>query len=412
LTTAATHAERAAAVTALSHIAHPDAVAAVLKALAELPLDEPNDKESTYAQAAVQLDAAEAERALLTRLERSIEARQSLQAEIDPLGQMRSAESLPLLLSAAGQQNLSQIDRRRIAWALGRLGDDRAVPVLINWMRDEDYPLREFALKALEELDSQTAAQEARPLLKSEAHLPFKFRLARLLARHNLADGYALATEHLADSEHTAEATMVLIALDDPRTAKDLSAILEVQSDRTWRAAALTGLAATGDAAAQKKLLKILGDDRDSLADDAAQAAGLIADSELLPPLAALAKSRNDKIAMASLLAVRRFFSGVRSSPLGLGAVEDSDAVAPSPPDDIPAETKVAIAETVASLVTDPYVDARVRQQAWAVAKLLRGGGYQALLSELADQSGLENSPLLADVQAELRRERDLAKAP
>ena len=41
LTGAATQAERAAAVTALSRIAHPRAVAAVLHALTSLPLDEP-----------------------------------------------------------------------------------------------------------------------------------------------------------------------------------------------------------------------------------------------------------------------------------------------------------------------------------------------------------------------------------
>src|SRR3546814_10489667 len=53
--------------------------------------------------------------------------------------------------------------------------------ILIDWMRNNDYQLRELALGALEQLDSPTAAREARPLLKSEPHLPYKFRLARLL---------------------------------------------------------------------------------------------------------------------------------------------------------------------------------------------------------------------------------------
>jgi len=46
------------------------------------------------------------------------------------LGQMRSKKSLPLLLAAADQQNVAPADRQSIARALGRLGDDRAVPVL------------------------------------------------------------------------------------------------------------------------------------------------------------------------------------------------------------------------------------------------------------------------------------------
>src|SRR5439155_14850600 len=112
------------------------------------------------------------------------------------------------------------------AWALGRLGDDRAVPVLTGWMRGDDHQLKEIALTALETLDSKNAAREARPLLKTEAYLPYKLRIARLLARHELADGYSLATEHLSDVAHTAEATLVLAALDDARTSKELSAIL------------------------------------------------------------------------------------------------------------------------------------------------------------------------------------------
>ena len=237
-----------------------------------------------------------AERVLLARLERSIAARQSLEAEIEPLGRMRSKESLPLLLAAAGQPNLSPVDRQHIAWALGRLGDDRAVPVLIGWLRGDDYHLKEAALAALENLDSQVAAREVRPLLKSEAHLPYKLRIARLLARHGMADGYALATEHLADDEHTAAAALVLAALDDPRTSKDLSAILAARPDRRWHAAALTGLAAIGDAAARKQLLDILADDRNPLAADAAEAAGLAADERAAGPVGqarAIAKQAN-----------------------------------------------------------------------------------------------------------------------
>ena len=145
---------------------------------------------------------------------------------------MRSKESLPLLLAAAGQLTWRPRTAIAIARALGRLGDDRAVPVLTGWLRGDDYQLKEFALAALENLDSPAAAREARPLLKSEAHLPFKLRMARLLARHELADGYALATEHLADVAHTAEATLVLAALGDARTSKDLSAILAARPDR------------------------------------------------------------------------------------------------------------------------------------------------------------------------------------
>jgi len=389
----------------------------VLEALGALPLDEFPARESVYANSAVRLDRAAAERALLARLARSIAARQSLEGEIEPLGRMRSKDCLPLLLAAADQNVLAPGDRQRIAWALGRLRDDRAVPVLIGWMRGNDYQLKEPALSALEEIDSPLAAREARPLLKSEAHLPFKLRLARLLARHELADGYALATEHLADESQTAEAALVLAALGDPRTSKDLSAILAARPDRRWNAAALTGLAATGDAAARQKLLVILRDERDLLAADAAEAAGLAADADVLLPLARLVQSRNRQIALTSLIALRRFFINVRTSPRGLAAANpeatrnevlgESDGDLPALVD-TPAETRTAIVAAVAALVLDAYVDPNVRQEAFAVLKLLRGDRYAGILADLTDQAELEGTPLLFAAENELRRQRHI----
>jgi hypothetical protein len=438
LTSAKTHAERTAAATTLSRIAHPQSVAAVLDALAKLPLDEQSARISVYARAAVRLDAAGAERILLARLEQSMRSRQPLDAEIEALGRMRSKASLPLLLAAAGQATLSHGDRHRIAWALGRFGDDRAVPVLTVWMRGEDYQLKEFALAALESIDSPAAAREARPLLKTEAHLAYKLRLARLLARHELGDGYALATEHLADVSHTAEATLVLAALNDARTSKDLSAIVAAKPDRRWHAAALAGLAATGDAAARKQLLEILADDRHPLAADAAEAAGLAGDADLLLPLAKLVQSRNRQIALASLTALRRFYAGVRTSPHGLAALDrenvdvrprgfeaktkdrksprvlaavDKEKADVKPPVvEVAAKTRDAIASAVAALMVDAYVDADVRQEAFAVAKLLRGDHYAKLLTDVADQAELEGTPLLAAVEVEMRQWRGLDK--
>jgi HEAT repeat protein len=414
-TSAATHAERAAAVTALAQIAKPQSVAAVLDALAKLPLDEVPARQLTHARAAIRLDAAGAERILLARLERSIRARQPLEAEVEPLGRMRSKASLPLLLAAASQTTLTRQDRLLVAWALGRLGDDRAVPVLAGWLQGEDYQLKEAALSALERLDSKVAAREARPSLKSEAHLPYKLRIARLLARHELGDGYSLATEHLADVSQTAEAVLVLAALDDVRTTKDLSAILDAKPDRRWHAAALGGLAAIGDAKARRQLLNILADDRHPLTADAAEGAGLAGDADVLRPLATLVQSRNKQIATTSLVALRRFFTGVRSSPLGLAAANsdygDSDNSDPRPAlVDVPAQARDAVFSAVASLVVDAHVPPDVRLEAFAVARLLRGERYAKLLGDVADQAELEGSPLLAAVEVELRQQRGALK--
>jgi len=406
---AATYAERAAAATALSRSADASAAKAVLDAFSNLPLDELPGRETMYARAAVRLDTSGAEQALLARLKRSIAARQPLEAEIDPLGRMRSKESLPILLAAAEMPAVSDVDRQHIAAALGRLKDDRAVPVLVNWLRGDSFSLKEPALAALENIDSPLAVREVRPSLKLEAHLPYKLRIARLLARHEINDGYALATEHLADNAYTPAAALVLAALDDPRTSSDLSAILAARPDRRWNAAALTGLAAIGDAAARKQLLEILTDDRYPLAADAAEAAGLTDDPKFLLPLAKLARSRNRQIALTSLVALRRFLCDVRSAPQGLAAVdlaataESDDGEMPQPAAEIPAQTRAEIVEAIGPVVVDAYVDAQVRQEALAVAGLLRGEKFDKLLSDLADQAELEGTPLLTEVQTYLR---------
>jgi hypothetical protein len=100
--------------------------------------------------------------------------------------QWRSKKSLSRLL-AADQPQLTPADRQAIARALGRLGDDRVVPVLTDWLRGADCQLKEPALTALESIDSAAAAREARPLLKTEAYLPYKLHLARLLPRRRLS---------------------------------------------------------------------------------------------------------------------------------------------------------------------------------------------------------------------------------
>jgi hypothetical protein len=410
LTGAATYSERAAAATALSRISQREATAAVQNALSALPLDETPARETVYSRAAVRLDKPGAEQILLQRLQRSIAARQSLESEVEQLARMRSSGALPLLLAAA-QLDMPSDQRYHIAEALVALADDRAVPVLIGWLRGDDSHLKGLALAALEHVDSELAAREARPLLKTEAHLPYKLRLARLLARHGFADGYALATEHLADADHTAAATLVLAALDDPRTSDDLSEIVASMPDRRWYAATLTGLAATGNADARKQLQQILANDRSPLAADAADAVGLVGDGELLAPLAKLVQSRNKQIAWSSLRALRRHLSGVRTSPRGLAAVElasaDGEEGGAQPAGDIPDQARAEIAEAVASLAVDAYVDTDLRQEALAVARLVGGNRYTTLLSELSDQSELEGTPLLAAVLAQQRRSPD-----
>ena len=98
---------------------------------------------------------------------------------------------------------------------------------------------------------------------------------------------------------------------------------------------------------------------------------------------------------MASLIAVRRFLSGVRTSPRGL-AVDLDSVAALKPAADVPLATRTSLFDAVAALVADAYVDTDVRLEALAVARLLRGDGY----------AKLEGGPLFAVVQTDLRNLR------
>jgi hypothetical protein len=121
-------------------------------------------------------------------------------------------------------------------------------------------------------------------------------------------------------------------------------------------------------------------------------------------------QSRNKQIALSSLVALRRFFPGVRSSPRDLAVVDQDDGDLRPPGVDAPAKTRAAIVSAVATLVVDAYVEANVRQEAFAVASLLRGEHYAKLLADVADQAELEGTPLLAPAEAEMRRQRGLDK--
>ena len=132
-----------------------------------------------------------------------------------------------------------------------------------------------------------------------------------------------LATEHLADAHYTAQAALVLAAPTTLGTSDELaepsgSARSELACGGACRIGGHRRRRPPGGSCS-----KILADDRHPLAAHAAEAAGLAADPDLLPPLAALMRSRNKRIALASLVAVRQVFQRrPRSSPFGLAAVD------------------------------------------------------------------------------------------
>jgi hypothetical protein len=155
----------------------------------------------------------------------------------------------------------------------------------------------------------------------------------------------------------------------------------------------------------------MLANDRHPLTAEAAEAAGLSEDSELLGPLARLVRSRNRQIAASAITALHRQLSNVRSSTHGLTSVDRNPAPGAALADaasKLSDEQREKIAEEIGEIVADSYVDADLRQEGLAVVRLFGGDPYRNLLEALADQAELEGTPLLNTVAAELReRSRD-----
>ena len=419
---AATNAEWAAAVTALANVAHPEAVDAVLDALAGLPLDEADDRELVYVRAAYHADAAGAER-VLAGSPRTVDggAASRLEPEVAALGSMRSQDSLPLLLAAAVQPNLSQRDRycRRLGAGPAGRRSGRA--------RARRLAARGRLLAQGDRSEGARRHRFARRRLAKRGRCSSRSRICRSSCGSRgcwRGTGWATAIPWRPSTWPTSStrprrrwcwrrSTIRARRTIFPRSW--MHRPTGVGMRRRW-----PGWRQSATPAAQKQLLGILADDRDPLAADAAEAAGLADGDEFLLPLAELTQSRNKTLAMASLRALRRRLRGVRSAPRGLNAIfsEDYDLElnldvpeadedeSRRPADEMPPEARNAIAEAVAALAIDAYVDADVRNEALSVAQLLGGEGYAELLAELADQAELEGPGLLTWVQAERLRLR------
>ena len=69
------------------------------------------------------------------------------------LGDLRDAQAVPLLVSLLKDPEVNAI----VPWALGQIGDKRAVGPLVNALDDDSPSMRVMAIYALEELDAKEA---------------------------------------------------------------------------------------------------------------------------------------------------------------------------------------------------------------------------------------------------------------
>jgi HEAT repeat protein len=81
------------------------------------------------------------------------------------LGELRDSSSVDVLVPLLGDADVNY----HAAWALGRIGDDRAISPLIAALDDSNALMRVSAIHALEALDATEALPKLRELLNDQA---------------------------------------------------------------------------------------------------------------------------------------------------------------------------------------------------------------------------------------------------
>lgn len=379
---ALTHAERAAAATALAKLKNPDTTDAVLAALQSLPLDEYKTWESTWITAAVGLANTKAAPVLLNRLQKKLNGGHAALPEIHQLGLLKYHAAIPTLILAI--EDGKHRDEIPIADAFAAIKDDRAVPALAELLKSTNSQTRSAAMRALNSINSDTVVAAIRPQLQRETDLAMKLHIAEVLGRHGINDGYNIAMEHLADPGMTITAARTLAAMKDPRTSAQLWKSVDESHDTAWTGAALQGLAAIKDPKVHSKLQTVLADERSPLLPAAIAATETLGDPSLVAAVTPFVLSRNYQTAFASISAINT-----------LAAAADRQKSADT---DSLKQAGTALIE----VLNDPDIHVNLRIAALNTLQTLKDARLPATLKTLANGSLPENSPLQKSVHAAL----------
>ncbi len=381
LQNAQTHDERGAAVTALGSLDDAGNVAVVLKELALLPLDERKERETVFIDAAVRLARGGAGPVLLKRLQQKLSAGHAAHQEIIRLGQLKHHAAIPVLIQSA--HDGKHRDETQLAGAFQVLRDERAVPVLAEWLASTNVNTRWAALRALDAVDGKAAVAAIRLRLKSEADLRLKLHMAEVLGRHGIDDGYAIALEHLADPGMTPYAASALAAIDDDRTPGHLWKTVRTSHDTQWNGAALQGLATLRDPEVGDRLVEILSDRRNPLLHAAILATHELNDPALIPAVAPNLLSRNYEVADRSIAAISHLATTAQ------GHAKHRENVG---------HAGTALLE----VLNDPDIHMKLRIAAFDALRSLRDNRLPRTLRTLADHSQLENTELMRRIDQAL----------
>ena len=354
-----------------------------LLALAQsLPLDAAYHDPTESALGRVDAAAGAAE--IARRADAKIAAGFDCGSELAAAATLPDADAAALLVRLAALP-LNSGERYVLASRAGevcaRTPDERLVAPLAGWLDPDEPDLRNAAVEALLAIGSPAAARALQPRIAQERNLLTKLRIAELLGKHGMRDGYPYAIEHVSEPSLTDQAVAALVAMRDPRTLAEAKKILETSNDTTWNHAAIRILGALGAKELAPKFTALLADWKNPLAPAALIALADLGDPGVLPKINEALAARSETLVIAAAAAARRLLAH-------------------------PEIQADATRDQLAALLADASASEQTRRAALDTLLALKDPRLdRALLSTVGDAS-LERTDLLTQIERLLRERK------
>ena len=282
-----------------------------LLALAQsLPLDAAYHDPTESALGRVDAAAGAAE--IARRADAKIAAGFDCGSEIAAAATLPDADAAALLVRLAAlplNSGERYLVASRASEVCARTPDERLVTPLAGWLDPDEPDLRNAAVEALLAIGSPAAARALQPRIAQERSLLTKLRIAELLGKHGMRDGYAYAIEHVSEPSLTDQAVAALVAMRDPRALDEAKKILETSNDTTWNRAAIRILGALGAKELAPKFTALLADWKNPLAPAALIALADLGEPQVLPKINEALAARSDTLVIAAAAAARRLLA-------------------------------------------------------------------------------------------------------
>lgn len=227
-------------------------------------------------------------------------------AVVDTLGRIgpeakKAVEPLINSLDAPGRKlsadQKSTAIRRATIRALGKIGDERAVPALTGLLEDKDQRARSLVLSALESIAGPASVEPVRESLEDE-HWTVRAQAIEVLGRleGRAAIEYIFPLLRDEDWHVRVKAAETLAGLGDPAAVEPLIQALDFEREERVRVALIAALGDLGDSAAVEPLTRIMQDKNEfrRVRARAAAALGLIGDPAAVDALLEVLNNNNE----------------------------------------------------------------------------------------------------------------------